>query len=60
MIFTDSIDDISRNLCFLMGGEMSCLPVSKSANIVSKSAKFYVDTCFYFSIWRFFIIFASP
>jgi hypothetical protein len=39
-------------------GEMSHLPVSKYANFVTKSAKFYVDTCFYFSIWRLFIIFA--
>jgi len=40
-------------------GEMSHLPVSKSANIVRNLQNFYVDTCFYFSIWRFFIIFAS-
>jgi hypothetical protein len=40
-------------------GEMSCLPVSKSANFVSKSANNYFDTYFYVGIWRLFIIFAS-
>ena len=39
-----------------MGGEMSCLPVSKSAKIIRNLQNFYVDTCFYFSIWKFFII----
>jgi len=49
---------IFQEIFVLMGEEMSCLPVSKSANLLQNLQNFYVDTCFYFSIWRFFIIFA--
>ena len=38
MIFTDSIDDISKNLCFLMGGDelLACFKICKYCSRICK------------------------
>ena len=39
MIFTDSIDDISKNLCFLMGGDelLACFKICKYCSRICKN-----------------------